>query len=284
MGKKKMQSPSSINMYLQCPRKYFFRYKLRMPTKPSIHLVRGSVAHLALEKFYSIVPEVVGDEYKKNLKTILLQLLDKCWGESKEEFDELDISKDQIEEFYIQTRMMMENHLELIFNRLDAKIKKGKTFPEAFSEITPDVEAEYISWDHYVKGFIDIVENDEGKVRLMDYKTSKKNILNDQYRLQLAIYAMLYKEKHNKLPDEVGIYFLKFKGADEEIALKADEELYQHAVFHIEQIHLSTSSDNIGEYPQQKSPLCNWCDYYDYCFKKKPIPEKPLEYKKPFKK
>ncbi|MFW5865472.1 MAG: RecB family exonuclease [Nanoarchaeota archaeon] len=276
MGKRRMQSPSSINTYLQCPRKYFFQYKLRIPTSPSIHLVRGSVAHLALEKFYSLVPEVIGDEYRSHLKTVLLQLLDKYWKESKPEFDKLDMISQQIEEFYFETRKMMENHLELIISRLDALTSKGLSFPEAFKQVSPEVEVEYLSWDKYVKGFIDVVENVDGTIRLMDYKTSKRNKLTDAYKLQLAIYALLYKEKHGSLPGEVGIYFLKFPGGEGELTLKTDDELVKLAEFQIEQIHMSTTSDTIGDYPLQKGPLCNWCDYYDYCYKDKPIPEEPF--------
>ncbi|MGM5481632.1 MAG: RecB family exonuclease [Nanobdellota archaeon] len=276
MGKRRMQSPTSINTYLQCPRKYFFQYKLKMPTFPSIHLVRGSVAHLALENFYSLVPEVIGDEYRKHLKTVLVQLLHKYWKEAKPEFDELDISQQQIDEYYHETVMMMGYHAELIVKRLDKLVSSGMSFSDAFRKIAPDVEAEYLSWDHYVKGFIDVVEDLDGKVRLMDYKTSKRNKLSDQYKLQLAIYAFLYKEKHGRLPDEVGIYFLKFPGQEGELTLAADDELVKHAQFQVEQIHMSTTSDNIGDYPLHQSPLCNWCDYYDYCFKDKTIPEKPV--------
>lgn len=271
-----MQSPTSINTYLQCPRKYFFQYKLKLPTFPSIHLVRGSVAHLALENFYSLVPEVIGEEYKRHLKTVLVQLLHKYWKEAKPEFDELDMSQQQIDQYYNETVMMMEYHADIVIRRLDDLISQGYSFPDAFRKISPDVEVEYLSWDHYVKGFIDVVEEVDGKVRLMDYKTSKRNKLSEQYKLQLAIYAFLYKEKHGELPDEVGIYFLKFPGDEGVLTVPADDDLVKLAAFQVEQIHMSTTSDNVGDYPLHQSPLCNWCDYYDYCFKDKPIPEKPV--------
>ena len=49
-----MQSPSSINTYKQCPRKHFYQYILNLPTKPSIYLIRGSIVHEVLEKFFDI--------------------------------------------------------------------------------------------------------------------------------------------------------------------------------------------------------------------------------------
>ena len=54
---RKFESPSSINTYKQCPRKYYYTYITKYPTLPSIHLIRGNVAHSALEHFYDISNE-----------------------------------------------------------------------------------------------------------------------------------------------------------------------------------------------------------------------------------
>ena len=275
-----MQSPSSINTYFQCPRKYYYIYKLKMQTKPSIHLVRGSAAHYALEKMYSLLPEVLSDNYQSDLETIGLELLKKAWKESKKEFEKLDLSQQQLDQYYEETQLMIKNYISFFSKRLDELMaKESIPFAEAFRKLTPRVEEEYLSWENYVKGFIDVIEEFEGKVRIMDYKTSKKNTLTDGYKLQLAIYAMLYQEKHGRLPDEVGIYFIKFPNP--ELVIKADEELVKLAKFKIEQIHASTDSDDINDYPINKTGLCKWssgqCDFYDYCFGGKEIPKEPLK-------
>ena len=159
------------------------------------------------------------------------------------------------------------------------RTRSGLSFPEAFKKLTPVREKEYLDWDFYVKGFIDAVENVDGKIRLMDYKTSKRAKLSDEYKLQLAIYAMLYELEHKEKPHEVGIYFLKFKGGEAEQVLPVDEELIKHAKFKVEQIHASTTTDNIGDFPLNKTPLCKWstgqCDFYDYCYNGKEIPPLP---------
>ena len=48
---KRIQSPSSINMYKRCPRKYYLHYILKKPIKPNIHLFRGSTVHSTIEIF-----------------------------------------------------------------------------------------------------------------------------------------------------------------------------------------------------------------------------------------
>jgi len=274
-----MQSPSSMNTYFQCPRKYYFVYKLKLKTSPSIHLVRGSVAHLALEKLYDVLPEVIADNYKENLKTVATELLRKYWKEAKVDFDKLDMPEQQINMYFDETKQMLINHIEIINEKIETYMVDGMSFSEAFKKITPIREKEYLDWDYYVKGFIDVVENVNGKIRLMDYKTSKNAKMSDQYKLQLATYAMLYELEHHVKPHEVGIYFLKFPGAKGEMVLPVDEELIKHAKFKVEQIHMSTVTDNIGDFPQNRTPLCKWssgqCDFYDYCYSGKAIPELP---------
>jgi len=282
MGKKRLQSPSSINTYLQCPRKYFYIYKWKLPGSPSIHLVRGVVAHSALEKLYDLLPEVISDSYKKNLRVIAIELLKKFWKESESEFAQLKMTSQQLDTYFEETKDMLLTHLDLINDRLEFQMSKGLSFVEAFKKIKPVCEKEYKSWDFYVRGFIDVIEDVDGKIRLMDYKTSKKAKISDAYKLQLAIYAMLYELEHGVKPAEVGIYFLKFpKDQGGEMVLPVDEELIKHGKFMVEQIHASTDSDNIADYPKNQTPLCKWstgqCDYYDYCFKGKPLPPEPLK-------
>lgn len=271
-----MQSPSSINTYFQCPRKYYYIYKLRMPTSPSIHLVRGSVAHLVLEKMYTILPEVIADNYKDNLQVILTEMLKKFWNESKDDLAELKMSQQELDMYFEETKEMLLTYLDLLSKKIDEQMQNGLSFVDVFKKLTPRVEEEYLSWDYYVKGFIDVIEEWDDKIRLMDYKTSKRAKITDEYKLQLAIYALLYKIKHGKLPDEVGIYFLKHG----EMILPVDDDLVRHAEFKIEQIHASTDSDDISDYPQNQTPLCKWssgqCDFYEHCFRGKEIPKEPL--------
>ena len=48
----KRLSPSAINSYYKCPREYYYTYIGKLKTKPSIHLVKGSIVHKTLEDFF----------------------------------------------------------------------------------------------------------------------------------------------------------------------------------------------------------------------------------------
>jgi CRISPR/Cas system-associated exonuclease Cas4 (RecB family) len=99
----------------------------------------------------------------------------------------------------------------------------------------------------------------------MDYKTSNKDELSPDYKLQLGIYALLYKLKYNKTPARVGINFLKFG----EKVVDVDDALLEHAKTQIVYVHEMTVSNHVNDYPKKESALCKWssgkCDFYDFC-------------------
>lgn len=268
----RVQSPSSINMYKQCPRKYFYRYMLKLPTKPSIHLVRGSVTHLALEKFFDTdVTNVPDESFFITMKVILNELFKREWENAKGEFGELQMTQEQLLGYFDETRDMVNNY----FDYFTDKMKYFTRFlpvKEAWEAVTPSREVEFISENHYVRGFMDAIHDEDGKTLILDYKTSRKAVITPEYALQLGIYAMLYKEKF-RLPDMVGIYFLK---EGKELLLDADETMVEKAKREVDAIHVATQSKNIQDYPKKPGPLCKWstgqCDYYEYCFEGKPIP------------
>jgi len=154
------------------------------------------------------------------------------------------------------------------------KIRSAKkSFKEAFAYLTPIAEQHFISRKFGVQGFIDAIEIQDGKTRVMDYKTSSSSELTDEYLLQLSIYTLLYHEKYGKFPDEVGLYLLRHG----EKTIKADEKLLKLAEKECLEIHRRTLSDDIEDYPLNPGPLCKWstgqCDFYNICFKNKKINE-----------
>lgn len=262
-----MLSPSSINLYKQCPRKWYYRYVKRMKTLPSIHLTRGTIAHSALEDFYQINLENFSQEnYKHELKGVLFDLFNKHWNNKKEELESLNLTEEQIQFYYMETIDMLTNWFNRFLGKFEKNIPKFGLV-EGFNKLKPKTEVEYISWEKGVKGFIDAVHEEEKVIRLMDYKTSAKDFMTEEYKLQLAIYAMLYEEKHGIKPTLVGIDFLRHG----EKNLFVDETLIEFAKAEVEIMHLNTESEDIQDYPKNQTPLCKWstgqCDFYEHCSK-----------------
>ena len=265
MGRR-VESPSSINTYNQCPRRYYYRYIAKLPSKGSFATVRGKVAHSVLEDFYDIDITTL-DKFKfyDEFRLYAINLYHKHWQNAIPQFLELGVDKDKVLFLYTETLEMIENFLYRFCTKLDKQMKSS-SLSDAFESLKPIREQRYFSKKYQVQGFIDAISEDDGVVTLWDYKTSKRAKFSPEYKLQLGIYAIMYEEKHGKLPEKVGIDFLKFC----EMVLPVDEALVKEAKLQCELIHLNTESGSIEEYQKKPGPLCKWrtgqCDYYDKCF------------------
>jgi len=264
---RRVESPSSINTYKQCPRKYYYQYIEKLPGSTSIHLVRGNLVHKVLEDFFDAD---LSDEQTHDYRFLHLRLqslFKRYWEKSGKELSALGLTADELDHYRDESVVMLQNWFTRFKNRMQRRIEKqGVGFVEAFDHLMPKREEEYKSEEFMVRGYIDAIHELDGKVVVLDYKTSKRAHITPAYKLQLAIYALMYEEKHGKRPDFVGIDFLKHT----EQVMKVDEELVQHAKFELEQIHASTTTDDMSDYQQNPSPLCKWrtgqCDFYEVCF------------------
>lgn len=265
---KRVQSPSSINTYKQCPRKYYYTYIKKLKTLPSIHLVKGKIVHSVLEDFFKINPDKLPDEgYEHLLAGLIKDFLAKEWEKAEPELNELKLNEAQSLFYYEECQKML---IYWYSNFLKKLSKEKLSFKEAFKKWVPLTEEEYMSERYQVKGFIDAIHKFENEVVVMDYKTSNKDEITPEYKLQLAIYALLYQEKHGVVPSRAGIDFLKYGTR----MIDVDEELLKLARLEAELIHTNTESDEMKDYPKKESPLCKWhsgqCDFYNYCFTNSP--------------
>src|SRR3989344_3187874 len=260
----RIESPSSINTYNQCARKYYYSYIERLPTKDNIHTVRGKIVHSALEKFFKINPENLPEnDYENVLRAVLADIFNKEWRSEYEKLVRvLDRSPLMVHHYYTDTIKMINNWIEMFIDKIKSIDKPAK---DAFKELIPITEHKLVSEEFRVMGFVDAIhENNE--ITLIDYKTSNKSDITDEYKLQLAIYSLLYKTSKNKLPDKVGISFL---GNGKEIFLDVNDELIKLAEDETKKIHEKTITQEKDDYKKSPGPLCKYssgqCDFYETC-------------------
>lgn len=266
----RVQSPSSIGCYKQCARKYYYQYIAQLQTKPNVHQVRGNIAHKVLELFFDQdVSRLTLDSFELGLMEIMQDSLLREWNLAGEKLKSLGLTPAQ-RQFYFEDTLLM------LLNWLNHFVRKVYTmegsFPERFAKLTPIREELIMNDALQAKGIIDAIEEYDGQVRIMDYKTSNHSN-EEEYRLQLAIYTLLYHEKHGRLPDKAGIYFLK----DRPKFIDVDQSLLELARREIQLIHQLTQSGHIKDYTRTPSKLCKWstgqCDFYDVCRPFEPHPE-----------
>jgi len=268
---KRIQSPSSINTFKQCPRKYFYQYIVKHKTSENIHCVRGNVVHETLERFYDYDISNTGPEtYKQDLSFFLKSLFDACWNNAKNRLSKLGLSEEKLDFYKNESTHMLANWLNHLFKDIDKELKKNISLSVAFNKLQPIAkEKQYIDKELAVRGYIDAICQEGEHITLLDYKTSKAADFKPEYMLQLGIYAVLYEKEHGKYPDNVGIWLLKHGPQ----VIKVTPKLVKDALFEIEQIHAATESAIIMDYPKKKSPLCKYstgqCDFYEICMKDK---------------
>lgn len=264
MGKmRRIESPNSINAYRQCPRKYYYAYIRKLATIENIHTIRGKIVHLTLEDFFKVDITRIGKEsYEFELKAVLFDIFRNSWIKKKKELMNLTLDMEQIGFYYEETRIMLGNWIDNFLSKLDKH-----DLINSFLRLRPITEEHIVNEEIGVRGIIDAIHDNNGEISILDYKTSKNDEFTEEYKLQLAIYAMLYYEQYGKMPGKVGIDFLKFG----EKFIDVDNELIEFAKKEIEVMHFNAQSDKIEDYGKKESGLCRWnggsCDFYDVCSK-----------------
>ena len=265
---KRVESPSSINTFKQCPRKYYYQYIEKLPVLPNIHQVRGNIAHDTLEHFYDLdYSAFTGENYALKIRENIQKIFFVHWKQAHKELSNLHLHPDQEKFYFEETMLMLMNWTNHFISDIALLMEKKKISPsEAFLLHTPIREQEFVSEEHAVHGFIDAIHRIEEEIHIIDYKTNSSFDFKDSIRLQLAIYSLLYQEKHKKTPDKVGIFFLRQKLK----LINVDQELIDLAKTEIAAVHAHTSkTEQKQDYPCNITPLCKWssgkCDFYDTC-------------------
>ena len=91
-------SPTSINTYLRCPRKFYLKYIKRQKERPNIHLFRGKAVHKTIARFSQI--RIRGPPDLKEMKAHLDGIFSYEWKQLEPEMKTLGLPKETLDEFF----------------------------------------------------------------------------------------------------------------------------------------------------------------------------------------
>ena len=226
-------SPTAINTYLSCPRKFYLRYIKKLKTKPSIHLIRGQIVHKTIHRFYQNHPGFLNETTLKEIRKELFAIFDDQWEKAENSIETLGLSREQIEFYYDESRLMLLNFSHWFY-------KNDLPSPEAS-------ESRLFSKNLGLMGIIDAVLLMDGKTVLVDYKTSKNPRITDDMQRQAALYALLYEDRYGTIPESIWIHFLKLP--DDPQPIHIDDELLHYGKILIESVREKTTSVDEKDYP-----------------------------------
>jgi len=242
-NKKKWLTPTLINAYLDCPRKYYLKKFVKHSYKPSIHLIRGNAVHKTIELFYKLKINRCINFDLVDFKKILQDLFSLEWEEQKTYFEWLDLTNTEIEFFYHDSLKMLDNFARNFY------------FSQGMEKPSPAIEKNLVSNNLMLKGRVDAIHfdlNARGPPLIVDYKTSKSKELTKDNKRQLLIYALLYFENHGIIPD-IAVHFLNFKDGMVHIPAGVSDLIEIKNL--VRDVHGKTQSKNISDYPC----TCGWC-------------------------
>lgn len=264
-------SYSQIDTFEQCPKKWTFQYidKIDFDDK-NIHLDYGSAVHKGLENAFL---ELKTD--KKLNEEDLLQTVSKLssdyeWGDKDKEL----------------FRYAMNDMNRLIAYEGFYERVKDKDIVGVEDEFNLKIPTMLFgeSTDITIKGYIDLIyRDDDGKLVVVDHKTSNKKFDKNKRRsnLQIPIYFMAIKDKYGEYPKS-GIYnFTKLNDCQEslftdKVTDEQNEAMDKRSPKEIwakdpestrkEIIQTFKDMNNIKKREEAKpSALCFWCKFKTIC-------------------
>ena len=261
-------SPSKINLFLQCPRAFYYKYIEKLPDKLTLHLFRGTIVHNILEdifeqKFKS--PTLWRDGEPQEWAILQFR---KQWAERKEKmpwlFKDPNIDADVMEK---ETMQLLINFCGKVEKKLEELVDWGvaKSPWMALNQLKPRFSEQRLhNKKHKIMGIVDCVVQDfEKNISIVDYKTSKRygHWLPDDYYRQLIIYAFLYYNDTGIMPQFAGIDWLRY---DESYFVRITPAEVEEAQNLIRGIHDTLKEKGLEKENYELTPnnLCEWCAFY----------------------
>lgn len=283
-------SPTALETYASCPRKYLFQRVLRLGEDERPERIdeitardRGTLMHLVLERFIAdaLADDDVPDPdtpWPPHRRAHLFDLLD----QEIKQAEVRGVTGGQVKTRLLRRSLFTE--LRNFLDRDDALRAERRSVPHAAEyrfglEDSPALEGLWAGRRMQLRGSVDRVDlTEDGGLLVIDYKGGSKrpfegiesNPLNDGRRMQLPLYARAVAERLERSGPRTGLYWLTRENDIKEMVL--DDELeadLEEAV--------GAALDGIGDgvfpgvpgevvgWPRLSFENCKYCDFDRIC-------------------
>ncbi len=234
-------SASRLKTYLECKRKYYYRYIQKIQAKKEEELNEGAFLHLLLEHLYREKDSYASkEEMQKNIDILLDKLLP---------FDDAKIA--------YQKLLWKEKLKGFVTSQIDHFNADWKVI-EREKEFQGDIGGLYF------KGRIDRIDQDATHTLVLDYKSGQTKEANKTKNLekltdfQMSIYHQILQSKYQN----INLAFLKIfeEGEVEEITVleEKNELLFEHI------IELKQTKSFVAEKCEDLQK-CKYCEFTLMC-------------------
>jgi putative RecB family exonuclease len=242
-------SPSKISRFTQCPLAYKYCYVDHLPEPPTIHQVRGTLAHAALERFFTDN----GEGERSHVRAV--DALMDAWSERERHAEYIELGLDEAQEAQLldELRVLIERYFELE--------DPNGVHPRGL-ELQLRAQVDGVE----LNGIIDrLDELGNGDLCVVDYKTGSSP---HETRARgsfngVNFYAVLCEENFGRAPVEVRLMYLR----DRVVLVQSVTE---QAVRSARQRALAVWSAigrarETGTFRPNVSSLCRFCAFQSIC-------------------
>lgn len=261
-------SPSAIDMYLKCPKKYEYHYVLGLSTPKTYSLVKGSAVHKGIETYYTLRLENHENIKSEEIAGFAVDKMDEIAKEGEFKLEGEDKNR-AAKEVYTATNNYIHNVGESTKPvTVEAELRciiKGVPVLGYTDLIREMVDEEIALQKRLVEDGVISEENAEVKTVVCDNKTSAKKWMqsNLDNSLQLNLYSLgtgiNQQEIHNIVLNSTNCPTYKLNA----VCSKSKGEHVANIVRDV------AESITKGSFP--RCGLGNWwcndrfCDFYDVC-------------------
>ncbi|MGQ4616110.1 PD-(D/E)XK nuclease family protein [Nocardia sp. R7R-8] len=242
-------SPSRAMDFKQCPLKYRFRAIDRIPERPSVHAVRGTIVHAVLEDLYGLPAA-------ERLPERAEALVPPAWARVHAERPEVAelIAAGQLDAFLDEVRALVRSYYRLEDpTRFDPESREARVEVE-LADGAP------------LRGFVDRIDiAPNGALRVVDYKTGRVPGPTQETKalFQLKFYALVVLRTRGLVPAQLRLVYL----ADEQILTYTPDEQellrFERTLSALWAAILAAG--RTGDFQPNTGWLCSYCDYKPLC-------------------
>ena len=236
-------SPSSLTAYIRNPIQFYFQRILRISETDEVEEniavnTLGTIIHGALEELYK--PLIGKILIENDIKICIKNIDEEVLKQFKKEYKEGDIKKGRN---LLAYEVAKRNVLNFLKTELEA-IQNGDQIQiiALESKLERVLEHPNLPFPVKIAGNVDRIENRNGRIRIIDYKTGKvekgsvtlkfwkgltEDISSDKI-IQILAYAFMYEPQSNGLEMEAGIIsFKNLKSGFLPFNYKVDKEVIE---------------------------------------------------------
>ena len=241
-------TPSKVASFKDCALAFRFSAIDRLPEPPAPHATKGTLVHRALELLFCIEPP------EERTTPAALRCLAQAQAELRDdpEYAGLGLTPDEEATFGSEAEALLRNYFQL-------------EDPSSVRPIGLELRLEVELGSLRLRGVIDRLELDAGKLVVTDFKTGKAPKQHyEQGRLGgVHFYAFLCERALGRRPDRIQLLYLS-----EPVAIVAEPS--EQSVRGLEQrtaaiwkaVERACETENFKPRP---SGLCEWCSFRSYC-------------------